>query len=333
MPPASRRSISLRSLPKEPYEATGRWVEYGDNLFRLKDRHGNDFLLAPTHEEMFTLLVKGLFGSYKDLPLSIYQIQTKFRDEARPRAGLLRGREFVMKDSYSFDIDDEGLQRSYDRHREAYIKTFERLGLPTVIVSAMSGAMGGSASEEFLTPLEVGEDTYVRCSSCDYAANTEAFNVTVPDAVALDGLAGRQRGRHPEHADDPDIRRPSQRSPRPGTHRSAVDCGGHDEERDRQVAPPRRHHRATGDRCARRSRGRHEAARGAGRAGRGRGVRRGRLRPQRGAGEGLHRTRRARHRRQLGDPLPDRSTDRRGHALGHRRQRVGQARDRSHLRS
>jgi prolyl-tRNA synthetase len=175
-------------LPKEPYEATGRWVEYGDNLFRLQDRHGADLLLAPTHEEMFTLMVKGLYGSYKDLPLCIYQIQTKYRDEARPRAGLLRGREFVMKDSYSFDVDDEGLQRSYDRHREAYIKTFDRLGLPVVIVSAMSGAMGGSASEEFLTPLEVGEDTYVRCTSCDFAANTEAVTVPVPDPIPLDGL-------------------------------------------------------------------------------------------------------------------------------------------------
>ena len=176
-------------LPKEPYEATGRWVEYGDNLFRLKDRHGADFLLAPTHEEMFTLLVKGLFGSYKDLPVSIYQIQTKFRDEARPRAGLLRGREFVMKDSYSFDIDDAGLQASYDAHREAYIKTFERLGLPVVIVSAMSGAMGGSASEEFLTPLAVGEDTFVRCMSCGFAANTEAVRVPIPASIPVDGLA------------------------------------------------------------------------------------------------------------------------------------------------
>ena len=175
-------------LPKEPYEATGRWVEYGDNLFRLQDRHGADHLLAPTHEEMFTLLVKGMYGSYKDLPLSIYQIQTKYRDEARPRAGLLRGREFVMKDSYSFDVDDEGLQRSYDRHRDAYIKTFERLGLPFVIVSAMSGAMGGSASEEFLTPLEVGEDTFIRCTKCDFAANTEAVEVPAPPAVPLDGL-------------------------------------------------------------------------------------------------------------------------------------------------
>ncbi|WP_133871003.1 proline--tRNA ligase [Ilumatobacter fluminis] len=176
-------------LPKEPYEASGRWVEYGPNLFRLQDRHGADHLLAPTHEEMFTLLVKGLYGSYKDLPLSIYQIQTKYRDEARPRAGLLRGREFVMKDSYSFDVDDEGLQRSYDRHREAYIKTFERLGLPFVIVSAMSGAMGGSASEEFLTPLDVGEDTFIRCTKCDFAANTEAVEVPAPPAVPLDGLA------------------------------------------------------------------------------------------------------------------------------------------------
>ncbi len=175
-------------LPKEPYEATGRWVEYGDSLFRLRDRHGADLLLAPTHEEMFTLLVKGTYGSYKDLPLCIYQIQTKYRDEARPRAGLLRGREFVMKDSYSFDVDQAGLQRSYDRHREAYITTFERLGLPTVIVSAMSGAMGGSASEEFLTPLDVGEDTYVRCTSCDFAANTEAVNVPVPPPIPLDGL-------------------------------------------------------------------------------------------------------------------------------------------------
>ncbi len=139
-------------LPREPYEASNRWTDYGDNLFRLKDRRGNDFLLAPTHEEMFTLLVKDLYSSYKDLPLAIYQIQTKYRDEARPRAGILRGREFVMKDSYSFDIDDEGLQRSYDRHRSAYISTFDRLGLPYVIVSAMSGAMGGSSQRGIPRP-------------------------------------------------------------------------------------------------------------------------------------------------------------------------------------
>ena len=174
-------------LPKEPYEATGRWADYGDNLFRLKDRRGADMLLAPTHEEMFTLLVKDLYSSYKDLPLVIYQIQTKYRDEARPRAGLLRTREFCMKDSYSFDIDDEGLEASYQEHRIAYQRTFDRLGLPYVIVSAMSGAMGGSASEEFLAPLPIGEDTYVRCTSCDYAANTEAVQVAPPSAVAFDG--------------------------------------------------------------------------------------------------------------------------------------------------
>jgi prolyl-tRNA synthetase len=161
-------------LPRDVYEATGRWSEYGDNLFRLKDRKGADFLLGPTHEEMFTLLVKDLYSSYKDLPVSLYQIQTKYRDEARPRAGLLRGREFLMKDSYSFDIDDEGLAKSYNDHRDAYERIFQRLGLPYAIVKAMSGAMGGSMSEEFLAPIEVGEDTFVRCTSCDYAANTEA---------------------------------------------------------------------------------------------------------------------------------------------------------------
>ena len=175
-------------LPREPYEATGRWTEYGPNLFRLKDRRDNDMLLAPTHEEMFTLLVKDLYSSYKDLPLSIYQIQTKYRDEARPRAGLLRGREFVMKDSYSFDIDADGLQASYDRHRDAYIATFDRLGIDYEIVSAMSGAMGGSASEEFLAPIEVGEDTFVRCTAGDYAANTEAVEVAAPEAQPTDGL-------------------------------------------------------------------------------------------------------------------------------------------------
>ncbi len=175
-------------LPREPYELSGRWTEYGDNVFRVKDRKGADFMLAPTHEELFTLLVKDLYSSYKDLPLVIYQIQNKFRDEARPRAGLLRGREFTMKDSYSFDLDDEGLQASYDKHRVAYQRTFDRLGMPYVIVSAMSGAMGGSASEEFLAPLAVGEDTYVRCTNCDYAANTEAVQVAPPAAIPFDGL-------------------------------------------------------------------------------------------------------------------------------------------------
>jgi len=162
-------------LPKDPYEQTNRWAEYGADLFRLQDRKGNDYLLGPTHEEMFTLMVKGEFSSYKDLPLSIYQIQTKYRDEPRPRSGIIRGREFVMKDSYSFDIDDAGLEASYNKHRQAYINTFDRLGLKYNIVSAMSGAMGGSKSEEFLAPCPTGEDTYVLCNGCGYAANVEAM--------------------------------------------------------------------------------------------------------------------------------------------------------------
>ncbi|MET9021261.1 proline--tRNA ligase [Actinopolymorpha sp. NPDC004070] len=175
-------------LPRDPYERTGRWTQYGDDMFRLKDRKGNDYLLGPTHEEMFTLAVKDLFSSYKDLPLSIYQIQWKYRDEPRPRAGILRGREFAMKDSYSFDVDDAGLERSYRRHREAYVRTFDRLGLDHVIVKAMAGAMGGSLSEEFLTPSEVGEDTYVRCTSCEYASNTEAVEVPATEPVSHAGL-------------------------------------------------------------------------------------------------------------------------------------------------
>src|SRR6476620_7439737 len=175
-------------LPKEPYEATNRWTEYGEGIFRLKDRKGNDYLLAPTHEEMFTLLVKDLYSSYKDLPLSIYQIQNKYRDEARPRAGVLRGREFVMKDSYSFDVDDDGLASSYELHRKAYINIFDRLGFDYVIVKAMSGAMGGSKSEEFLAKAAVGEDTYVRCTHCDYAANVEAVQVRAPQPSSYDGV-------------------------------------------------------------------------------------------------------------------------------------------------
>jgi prolyl-tRNA synthetase len=169
-------------LPREPYEATNRWEEYGPSLFRLQDRKGADYLLGPTHEEMFTLMVKGEYSSYKDLPLSIYQIQTKFRDEARPRSGIIRGREFVMKDSYSFDVDDAGLDISYEKHRDAYVQTFDRLGLKYNIVKAVSGAMGGSKSEEFLAPCTTGEDTYVLCPSCGFAANVEAM-VTKVDPV------------------------------------------------------------------------------------------------------------------------------------------------------
>ena len=172
-------------LPKEPYEATGRWTEYGPNIFRLKDRKGGDYLLAPTHEEMFTLLVKDLYSSYKDLPLALFQIQTKYRDEARPRAGLIRGREFIMKDAYSFDVDDAGLEASYQAQRAAYQRIFDRLGLEYVIVAATSGAMGGSRSEEFLTPTAIGEDTFVR-SAGGYAANVEAVTTVVPDALPFD---------------------------------------------------------------------------------------------------------------------------------------------------
>ena len=175
-------------LPKEPYETTGRWEEYGDNIFRLKDRKGADYLLAPTHEEVFTLLVKDLYNSYKDLPLSIYQIQNKYRDEARPRAGLLRGREFVMKDAYSFDVTDEGLEVSYQAQREAYERIFTRLGLEYVIVSADAGAMGGSKSEEFLNPSEIGEDSFVR-SAAGFAANVEAVRFQQSPAVTTSGPA------------------------------------------------------------------------------------------------------------------------------------------------
>ncbi|MET7861582.1 proline--tRNA ligase [Streptomyces sp. NPDC005318] len=173
-------------LPKESYDASGRYDEYGDLLFKLKDRKGAEYLLGPTHEEIFTQVVKDQITSYKDLPVILYQIQTKYRDEARPRAGVLRGREFQMKDSYSFDTTDEGLIEAYQLHRAAYIRIFERLGLDHRIVSAVSGAMGGSASEEFLAPAPAGEDTFVDCPACDYAANTEAvtFKATPADGSA-----------------------------------------------------------------------------------------------------------------------------------------------------
>lgn len=173
-------------LPKEPYEITGRWTEYGDGIFRLKDRKDADYLLAPTHEEVFTLLVKDLYNSYKDLPVCLYQIQDKYRDEARPRAGLLRGREFTMKDAYSFDVSDEGLAISYQAQRDAYERIFTRLGLDYIIVKADAGAMGGSRSEEFLHPTEVGEDSFVR-SAGGYTANIEAFTTVVPPSIPIEG--------------------------------------------------------------------------------------------------------------------------------------------------
>jgi prolyl-tRNA synthetase len=169
-------------IPREIFEISGRWADYGDTLFRITDRKDVDYLLGPTHEELFTLLVKGEYSSYKDYPLALYQIQTKYRDEARPRAGILRGREFVMKDSYSFDLDDAGLERSYRAHRAAYERIFTRMGMTYKIVFAVSGAMGGSASEEFLGPAASGEDTFVQCTNCDYAANTEAVEIAAPPA-------------------------------------------------------------------------------------------------------------------------------------------------------
>ena len=175
-------------LPREPYEATGRWDEYGDGIFRLKDRKGSDMLLAPTHEEVFTLLVKDLYSSYKDLPLAIYQIQDKYRDEARSRGGLLRGREFTMKDAYSFDHTDAGLDASYQNQRDAYERIFTRFGLEYAIVKADAGAMGGSRSEEFLHPTAVGEDTFVR-SVGGYAANVEAFTTLVPESIDFTAAA------------------------------------------------------------------------------------------------------------------------------------------------
>ena len=175
-------------LPREPYEATNRWAEYGDDLFRLKDRKGADMLLGPTHEEMFTTAVKDLYSSYKDFPVTLYQIQTKYRDEARPRAGILRGREFVMKDSYSFDMSDEGLDQSYANHRAAYQRIFDRVGLKYEICKATSGAMGGSASEEFLAYSDNGEDTFVVSTAGDYAANVEAVTTVAPEPRSIEGL-------------------------------------------------------------------------------------------------------------------------------------------------
>nr|WP_220139113.1 proline--tRNA ligase [Nocardia sp. GTS18] len=183
------QEISLPALlPREPYETTKRWTEYGDALFRLQDRKGGDYLLGPTHEELFALTVKGEYNSYKDLPVTLYQIQAKYRDEERPRAGILRGREFIMKDSYSFDLDDDGLAASYAAHRAAYQRIFDRLGVKYVIVAATSGAMGGSASEEFLAESPVGEDTYVRCVESGYAANVEAVVTPAPAPLPIDGL-------------------------------------------------------------------------------------------------------------------------------------------------
>ena len=178
-------------IPREIFEQSGRWADYGDAIFRLTDRKGVDYLLGPTHEELFTLLVKSEYSSYRDLPLTLFQIQTKYRDEERPRAGVLRGREFIMKDAYSFDVDDAGLDASYRAQRDAYERIFTLLGVDYRIAYAVSGAMGGSASEEFLAPTEVGEDTFVQCTNCDYTANTEAVEIATPPADERDHPASQ----------------------------------------------------------------------------------------------------------------------------------------------
>jgi prolyl-tRNA synthetase len=175
-------------LPREPYEASGRWTEYGENVFRLVDRKGPTTCSAPPTRRCSPSPSRTCTARTRTCPVSIYQIQTKYRDEARPRAGILRGREFVMKDSYSFDIDGAGLDKSYQLHRDAYVRIFDRLGFHYVIVQAMAGAMGGSKSEEFLATAENGEDTYVRCVNCGYAANVEAVRVPTPDAVDVASL-------------------------------------------------------------------------------------------------------------------------------------------------
>lgn len=187
-------------LPREPYEKTNRWVEYGPNLFRLQDRKNADLLLGPTHEEMFANAVKDMYSSYKDFPVTLYQIQTKYRDEERPRAGVLRGREFVMKDSYSFDMNDEGLDSSYARHRKAYQNVFDRLEIDYAICKATSGAMGGSASEEFLALSEAGEDLFVRSTEGDYAANVEAVVTQAPPEKDIAGQPAAKEYRTPDAA-------------------------------------------------------------------------------------------------------------------------------------
>ena len=238
-------------LPRAPYETTNRWTEYGDGVFRLKDRRDNDYLLGPTHEEMFTLTVKGEYASYKDFPVLLFQIQTKYRDEARPRAGILRGREFVMKDSYSFDVDDDGLRAVYLAHRDAYQKMFSRMGVRYVIVSAVSGAMGGSASEEFLAESEVGEDTFVRCLQSGYAANVEAVTTAVPDPLPVDGLADPGRARHRRH---PHHRVAGGLGQRRGPAAIRRPCGhrrGHPQERAAEGPCARRRVGTARHRCAR----------------------------------------------------------------------------------
>ena len=318
-------------LPREPYELSNRWTEYGPNVFRLKDRRDNDMMLGPTHEEFFTLLVKDMYSSYKDLPLNLYQIQTKYRDEARPRAGILRGREFVMKDAYSFDIDDAGLEASYQAYREAYVRIFDRLGFEYVIVHADSGAMGGSASEEFLAVAETGEDTFVR-SAGGYAANVEAVTTVVPDPLPFDDVPAAHAEQTPETPTiETLVNHLNVAFPRDDRAWEAADTL-------KNVLVILRHPDGTREPLAigasRRPRRRRQAPRGEGRPGRGRGLHRRRLRRPPGPGQGLHRSGRAGGAAVDRHPLPGGSPGRHRNALGDRgrRRRIARHRPRGRAR-
>jgi prolyl-tRNA synthetase len=175
-------------LPAEPWKRTGRWEAYGDEIFRVRDRHGREFLLGPTQEEIVGPLVQQEFPSYRDLPVNVYQVEWKYRDERRPRYGLLRGREFLMKDAYTFDRDENGMQASYRVMYEAYERVFDRCGLDYVIVEGDPGSIGGGVNHEFMALAEVGEDLFVRCENGDYLADTEAGARRAPEPAGQEGL-------------------------------------------------------------------------------------------------------------------------------------------------
>ncbi|HUJ77661.1 MAG TPA: proline--tRNA ligase, partial [Thermoplasmata archaeon] len=167
-------------LPAEPWRVTGRWQKYGEEMFKLTDRHGREFGLGPTEEEVVAPLVAGELTSYRDLPVNLYQIEWKYRDEIRPRFGLLRGREFLMKDAYSFDRDEDGMRRSYQVMYDAYVRVFDRLGLEYRIVRADAGSIGGGINHEFIAISDSGEDEFLYCDTCDYAADLEAASIRAP---------------------------------------------------------------------------------------------------------------------------------------------------------
>ena len=184
-------------LPAELWQESGRWDVYGDEMFRLKDRNNRDFCLGPTHEEVFTDIARNEIKSYKQLPVNLYQIQTKYRDERRPRFGIMRSREFIMKDAYSFDKDQAGLDVSYDKMHDEYVKIFNRCGIDAKCVEADSGAIGGANSAEFMVKSEVGEDDVVFCSACDYAANIEKAEAT-PEKAEVEELLEMEKVSTPD---------------------------------------------------------------------------------------------------------------------------------------